>query len=260
MYMESIEDYYLKNQDANFKLTQNVIEELDKANVTDHQVLDNCMAYLKSMQKMMFNLNNVIESFANMTDSGEPDETYIDWLKSTVSYLQQAEKNFLYMISDTCEKYEDFIEKIIPITEKREPDMVTLDIGIKLPNPLKCRATQVNMTAKLLDIAFEKQINKPEELWDDVYIFYEFHTTKNPIDYMIRDADNFDAKHLTDLIAFYYLRKGDSAGHVRFGHSAFLDDKDFTRAVVVKADYIDAYASMKKGFFSRNNPLKGGKD
>lgn len=248
MYMESIQDYCLKNQDVNFKLTQNVIEELDKANITEHQMLDTCMDYLKSMQKMMLNLNNVIESFANMSETGEPNDTYIDWLKSTVSYLQQAERNFLYMVSDTCEKYEDYIEKIIPITEKREPNMVTLDVGIKLPNQLKCKAKQVNMTAKLLDMAFEKQINKPEELWDDVYIFYEFHT-KRTADGLIRDVDNFDTKHLTDLIAFYYLGSGDGDAHVKIGYCMVEDEKEYTRAVVVKSDFIDTYISVKEGFF-----------
>lgn len=248
MYMESIDDFCFENAQKSYELTQNVIEELESKNIKEHGLLENYMKYLKSMQKMMVDLTSVIGTFTNMSETGEPDATYIEWLKSTISFLQQAERDFLYMISDTCENLDSFIERIIPIEEKWEPGIVTLDIGISLPNQLKCKAKQIDIAAKLLDMAFEKQIRKPDESFEDVYIFYEHHEKRDSFR-QIRDADNFDTKHLTDLIAFYYLSAGDGEAHVKIGHCVVGDEREYTRAVVVKSDLIDTYLSKKDGFF-----------
>ena len=253
MYMESIEEYWTQSQKQTIQLAQKVSEELSQKGIADHQLLDNCMVYLKNMQKMMVNLNSALGAFVELGENGEPDESYVEWLQSTVSFLQQAERNFLYLISDASDTYEGFIEKAVPITEVKTQDTITLDIGISLPNALKCKAKQINMTAKLLDAAFEKQVRKLDEPWDKVYVFYEHHVAANQSDCQIRDADNFDSKHLTDLINYYYLGKGgDGAAYVKIGNCVVADRKNFTRAVVVKEDFIDTYAKLKQGFFSQN--------
>lgn len=259
MHIKSMEEYQNANQRYIAQITQNVMEELAEKKISDHKLLDSFMTYLKNMQKTMVELNSTLDFFTELSETGEPNEAYLEWLKSTVTFLQDTERDFIYMISSTSDTYDGFIEKVVPITETREPGIITLDVGIYLPNALKSKAKQINITAKLLDLAFEKQIKKQNEHWNKAYIFYEYHVAPGKHADMIRDTDNFDAKHLTDLISYYYL-EGDGAENVKIANCVAIDEEDFTRAVVVKADFIDTYYEKKEGFFELNNTSLGGKD
>ena len=241
MHIKSMEEYKNANQRYIAQITQNMMEELAEKKISDHKLLDSCMTYLKNMQKTMVELNSTLDFFTELSETGEPNEAYLEWLKSTVTFLQDTERDFIYMISSTSDTYDGFIEKVVPITETREPGIITLDVGIYLPNALKSKAKQINITAKLLDIAFE------------------YHVAPGKHADMIRDADNFDAKHLTDLISYYYL-EGDGAENVKIANCVVSDEEDFTRAVVVKTDFIDTYYERKEGFFDLKNASLGGKD
>lgn len=177
MHIKSMEEYKNANQRYIAQITQNMMEELAEKKISDHKLLDSCMTYLKNMQKTMVELNSTLDFFTELSETGEPNEAYLEWLKSTVTFLQDTERDFIYMISSTSDTYDGFIEKVVPITETREPGIITLDVGIYLPNALKSKAKQINITAKLLDIAFEKQIKKQDEHWSmAVYLAVTDHT------------------------------------------------------------------------------------
>lgn len=251
MYSETI-DYYSKKVWAEaYEAKEKIKKELGLKNIEDADTLNQCIDLTTKLREASCDCAGWLESFVDMKQNGTFDKDAIEWAESTLKSLCRFEFALLDMYEE-CNPDPESIGKIIPVEWNMDDGIITINIDCSMPHKKNHKYRSSPTFSYLLDESFKKQIGEISDniKTDKAFFFIEHHINRDTEELQKRDCDNYDTKHLIDLVAQYFLKYGDGPDYVRCGEAVIEDDHSYTRVCIVKPGEIGPYVGRKTGFFS----------
>lgn len=250
MYSETIENHKRKIWIESHETESKIKKELQEQDYKNNEALQKCLEFITQLRIVLCDSAEFLESYMNEEEYGEISKTTAEWAKRTLIDFCKLEYGFLDM-NETYTGNPDEAGDLIKTDVKFNPGIILINLDIALPHKKHAGLKSSSMLSYLLDEAFKEQVGDTGEKtkFERAYIFIEHHANREIEELERRDCDNYDTKHLIDVIAKYFLKYGDGPDYVRLGEAVIPDDHSFTRAYVVEPEHLADFMSQQNGFF-----------
>lgn len=216
----------------------------------DEQLYESTLKMLLQFEKTVTDMFESVSTFISAPENDILSETAV------LSSMYRLEYDFYSMSAVLCPDVPGNVKlrsQVIPIVCSYDVDgIITISLKTELPHIKTRYGRLTGIYDKIMGQAFLDQVKRlpDSERFERAYIILEHHTDRTQPDTAMRDCDNYDTKHLIDLLALYFLKKGDGPYHVRVSLSCVPDNDVFTRAYIVKPEAMEKFIQKKMGFYS----------
>lgn len=217
----------------------------------DEQLYECTLRMLSRLEKTLNGILGTVRTFLSAPEKGILHNTAV------LQDMHELEYSFYCMSTVLCPGVPGNVimrEPVIPAVCRSDPEygIITIELGTELPHIRTRHARLGGIYDKILEQTFMDQVKRlpDSELFERAYIVVEHHTDTARPDASVRDCDNYDTKHLVDLLSLYFLKNGDGPDRVRLLLSCVPDSRTYTRVHVVKPDAMEWFMREKGDFFT----------